>query len=95
MFSFVSRYDFIWRKFPFILYATGIYVARNFCGCPACASSVDVSVRKCHEALQKRGLLESHDSQRLLLYGEKLLLRLHKMMMIYGVLVKEVKVVLI
>ena len=54
-----------------------------------------VSVRKCHEALRRKGLLESHDSERLLLYGETLLLRLHDMMMIYGVLVKEVKVVLI
>jgi len=25
-----------------------VYVARFFCGCPACASSADVSVRKCH-----------------------------------------------
>jgi len=32
----------IWRQFPFNLYATGIYVARNFCRCPACASSVDL-----------------------------------------------------
>jgi hypothetical protein len=54
-----------------------------------------VSVRKCHEVLRRKGLLESHDSQRLLLYGETLLLRLHEMMMICGVIVKEVKVVLI
>ena len=57
---FVSQYEFIWGKFPFSLYATGIYVARNFCGCPACASSADVSVRKCHGTLQGRGLLKSH-----------------------------------
>ena len=60
MFSFVSQYDLIWGKFPFIPYATGIHVARNFCGCPACASSADVSVRKCHETLKGRGLLKSH-----------------------------------
>jgi len=51
---------FYWGKFPFNLYATSIYVARNFCGCPACASSADVSVRKCHGTLQGRGLLKSH-----------------------------------
>jgi len=37
----------------------GVYVARKFCGCPACASSTDVSVRKCHETLRGIGLLES------------------------------------
>jgi len=28
-----------------------LYVARNSCGCPACASSADVNVRKCHGTL--------------------------------------------
>ena len=56
----------------------GVYVARNFCGCPTCASSANVSVRKCHETLSGIGLLESHGSQRLLLYRETLLLRSHE-----------------
>jgi len=35
-------------------------------------------VRKCHEILLGVGPLESHSSQRLLLYGETLLLRSHE-----------------
>ena len=50
----------------------GVYVARNFCWCPTCTSSTDESVRKCHETLSGIGLLESHSSQRHLLYGETL-----------------------
>ena len=57
--SFILRYYFIWEKFPFNLYATGIYIARNVCGCPAFASSADVSVKKCHGTLGKGGLLRS------------------------------------
>ena len=66
------------KKFPFSLYATGIYVARNLGGCPACAASADVSVRKCHGTLQERGRLRVTDSQRLQLCGETLLIRLHQ-----------------
>jgi len=39
----------------------GVYMLREiFCGCPACTSGADVSVRKCHETLRRRRLLESH-----------------------------------
>ena len=69
---------FYWGKLPFNLYATRIYVARNFGGFPACASSADVSVRKCHGTLQGRGRLRVTDSERLLLYGEMVLLRSHE-----------------
>ena len=65
-------------KFQFNLYATGIYVARNFGGCSAHASSADVSVRKCHGTLQGRERLRVTDSKRLLLYGETVLLRSHE-----------------
>ena len=70
-------------KFSFSLYATGIYVARNFGGCPACASSTDVSVRKCHRILQGRGRLRVTDSQRLPLCEETLLIRLHHVHSVY------------
>ena len=56
----------------------GVYVARNFCVFPTSASSEDGSVRKCHETLSGIELLESHGFQRLLLYGETLLLRSHE-----------------
>jgi len=56
----------------------GVSVAQKFCVCPTCTSSEDVSVTKCHETLSGIGLLESHGSQRLLLYGETLLLRSHE-----------------
>jgi len=39
----------------------GVYMLREiFCGCPACTSDADVSVRKSHETLRRRRLLESH-----------------------------------
>jgi len=38
---------------------------------------------KCHETLRGIGLLESHGSQRLLLYGETLLLRSQRLLL-YG-----------
>jgi len=59
-FNLYRDYDFIWGQFPLSCARRCIYVARNFCGCPACASSADVSVRKCHETPRGRGLLESH-----------------------------------
>jgi len=74
-FSIISWCDFIWGQFPLYCARRCIYVARNFCGCPACTSSADVTVRTCHEILLGVGPLESHGSQRLLLYGETLLLR--------------------
>ena len=37
-----------------------VYGGRKFCGCPACAFSADVSVRKCLETLRRIGLLERH-----------------------------------
>ena len=75
---FVSRYDFIWGKFLFNLYSTGIYVARNFCGVllvhPARMwvwESVTVHNRE-------EGFWRVTDSQRLLLYGETLPIRVHR-----------------
>jgi len=80
------------KKFPFSLYATGIYVARNFGGCPACASSADVSVKKCHGTLQGRGRLRVTDSKRLLLYGETVLLGLREIIGFISILVRAIKV---
>jgi len=55
----------------------GVCVAQNFRRCPACTSSADVIVRKCHETLRGIGPLESHGSQRLLWHRETLLLYSH------------------
>jgi len=66
----------------------------NFGRCPACASSADVSVRKCHGTLQGRGRLRVTDSKRLLVYGETVLLRLHEIMGFISILVRGIKVVL-